>query len=64
GKGYAFEGATAFRTWALTELNLPSLVSYIDDDNLRSRALAERLGAWLDDRAKAPDPGDLVYRHK
>lgn len=64
GKGYAFEGATAFREWALAELNLPSLVSYIDDDNLRSRALAERLGARLDDRAKAPDPSDLVYRHK
>ena len=63
GQGYAFEAATAMRRWALETRKLDSLVSYIDPDNLRSIALAERLGAQRDELAKPQDPGDLIYRH-
>lgn len=63
GKGYAFEAATALRRWALETRKLDSLVSYIDPENLRSIALAERLGARRDEAAKPQDPGDLVFRH-
>ena len=63
GRGIAFEAATAARDWAFTERKVPTLVSYIDGDNLRSIALAERLGAVRDDGADRPDPEDIVYRH-
>ncbi|MCL6285779.1 GNAT family N-acetyltransferase [Ruegeria sp. 2012CJ41-6] len=63
GRGIAFEAAHAMRDWAFAALGLATLVSYIDADNARSRALAERLGARRDDSAARPDPGDLVYRH-
>ncbi|MEQ9257587.1 MAG: GNAT family protein [Roseovarius sp.] len=63
GHGYAEEAARAARDWAFTELGLETLVSYIDPANLRSIALAERLGAVRDTRAKGEDATDLVYRH-
>ena len=63
GRGIAHEAAQALREWAREERGLPTLVSYIDADNLRSIRLAERLGAVLDPAAARPDPGDLVYRH-
>jgi len=63
GQGYAYEAATAMRRWALETRKLDSLVSYIDPENLRSIALAERLGARRDAWAKPQDPGDLIYRH-
>ncbi|MEL7202835.1 MAG: GNAT family N-acetyltransferase [Pseudomonadota bacterium] len=63
GQGYAFEAATAMRRWALETRKLDSLVSYIDPENLRSIALAKRLGARRDAWAKPQDPGDLIYRH-
>lgn len=63
GYGYAFEAATEMRNWAVKERKLDTLVSYIDPDNARSRNLAERLGARLDETAEKQDPGDLVYRH-
>ncbi len=60
GRGFAQEAATAARSFARKTLALPSLVSYVDAGNTRSRALAERLGATLDaDRIE----GALVYRH-
>jgi len=43
---------------------ISSLVSYIDPENSRSIALAERLGAWPDEFATADDETDLVYRHR
>jgi RimJ/RimL family protein N-acetyltransferase len=64
GHGYAFEAAVALRDWASGVRRLPTLVSYIDPDNIRSRKLAERLGATLDLTAPRPDPRDLVYRHR
>jgi RimJ/RimL family protein N-acetyltransferase len=63
GTGVAFEAASAMRNWALKERHVTSLVSYVDPGNARSRNLAERLGAILDDSAPRPDPNDLVFRH-
>ena len=65
-EGYACEAATAARDFAFLDLNWETAVSYIDPDNARSIALAERLGAWRDDAATKPDqdePPALVYRH-
>lgn len=63
GKGYAFEAASALRDWAREDRRLSTLVSYVDPQNERSRRLAERLGATLDDEAPRLDPVDLVYRY-
>lgn len=63
GRGFAFEAATAMRDWAFSDRNLPTLVSYIGQENTRSIRLAERLGASLDEKAFKQDPDDLVYRH-
>ncbi|OIQ28668.1 MAG: GNAT family N-acetyltransferase [Alphaproteobacteria bacterium MedPE-SWcel] len=64
GKGYALEAASAMRDYAFEILDVPTLVSYIDEKNARSIALAERLGATLDPNARSYDPVDLVYRHQ
>ena len=63
GHGYATEAARALRDWAARSLRLTGLVSYVDPDNRRSAAVAERHGATLDTRAPPQDSGDLVYRH-
>ena len=67
GKGLVREAAEAIRAHAYEALGLTTLVSYIDPDNARSIALAERLGCTLDPRAKLPDlpdwEGTLTYRH-
>lgn len=63
GQGYAYEAASALRTWAKETRQLETLVSYVDPENVKSARLAERLGATLDDQAKRQDPTDLVYRH-
>lgn len=67
GRGLAQEAALAARDWGWSH-GLPSMVSYIDPDNARSVALAERLGARRDGAAEAaydgtPDEGILVYRY-
>jgi len=62
GRGYMTEAAIALRKW--TQANFDGrLVSYIDPENARSIAVAERLGARLDPDAPVQDPGDLVYLH-
>ncbi len=63
GKGYAFEAAAAVRDWGFGDRGLNTLVSYIDHENARSIALAERLGAVRDDAAPKPPDRPLVYRH-
>ena len=68
GKGIAFEAAQAARDYAFNTLGWDTAVSYIDPENTRSRALAERLGAQIDPNADRPSfPQDsepcLVYRH-
>lgn len=63
GRGLAFEAASTLQNWARETRRLPTLVSYVDPGNHRSRRLAERLGAVQDATASRPDPADLVYRH-
>ena len=64
GKGIAFEAARACVDHAYDVLGWDTIVSYIDPANARSIALAERLGATLDEAAATPkDDGTLVYRH-
>lgn len=65
GKGIAFEAAHAIREHVFATLGWETLVSYIDPDNARSIALAERLGAARDDAAtRLPHaPATLVFRH-
>lgn len=65
GRGYAHEAAAEARAYAFDNLGWDTAVSYIDPENLRSIALAERLGAILDETAAVPDRDEscLVYRH-
>ena len=63
GKGYAREAAIAARNHAYKGWSWSTVVSYVDPENARSIRLAERLGCAVDTDAKAPDAGDLVYRH-
>lgn len=63
GRGFAFEAARAARDHAYSTLGWTTAVSYIDPENTRSIALAERLGATRDDAAARPHPEDLVFRH-
>lgn len=63
GQGLATEAARLVLDHARA-LGLPSLVSYIDADNVRSAALARRLGARRDPAAEADlDHACHVYRH-
>ncbi len=65
GTGTAFEAARAAITHAWEVLKLATIVSYMDHDNTRSAALAERLGAAVDPDAAQPRPDEpcLIYRH-
>lgn len=67
GQGIVREAAQAVRDLAYRDHGWSTLVSYIDPDNTRSIALAERLGCRLDADAVIPDlpdwEGTLVYRH-
>ncbi|WP_412506531.1 GNAT family N-acetyltransferase [Roseovarius sp. SYSU LYC5161] len=67
GKGYVAEAAAAARDHAFVGLGWTTAVSYIDADNTRSIALAERLGCRYDADAALPAlpnwEGTLVYRH-
>lgn len=63
GQGVAFEAAKKLRNWAQNDSALPTLVSYVDPENSRSRRLAERLGAVQDESAAKQDKTDVVYRH-
>ncbi|NWJ26975.1 GNAT family N-acetyltransferase [Rhizobium sp. RM] len=64
GQGYAVEAAQALRQWAFQSLKLLTLVSYVAPENLKSAAVAERLGGKLDATALRSDPEDLVYRYR
>ena len=59
GHGYATEAVRAARDYALNQLQLPSLVSYIAPDNQRSAAVAARIGAVKDGALDGWD----IWRH-
>jgi RimJ/RimL family protein N-acetyltransferase len=62
-QGFALEGASAVRDWALEQPVITSLVSYVGRGNAPSRGLAEKLGAVVDADSASPDADTLVYRH-
>jgi RimJ/RimL family protein N-acetyltransferase len=63
-QGIGFEAARKAKDWAFATLNLTTLVSYIDEANAASIALAEKLGAVVDQNApKCPFEDHLVFRH-
>lgn len=64
GQGYAAEAARAAMGFARETMGRRMLVSYVGPDNLRSQALAERLGATRDLFGPRPHGDDcIVYRH-
>ncbi|MFY0679667.1 MAG: GNAT family N-acetyltransferase [Thalassovita sp.] len=63
GKGYAFEGATAARTYAAKTWGIAAPISYIDPANTRSIALATRLGAVFERDGVVVGHPVHVYRH-
>ncbi|MEM6589201.1 MAG: GNAT family N-acetyltransferase [Pseudomonadota bacterium] len=66
GKGLAAEAARSIRAYAFNILKLPSLVSYIDEENTRSVRLAEGLGATRDLEAEGyltEEETCCVFRH-
>lgn len=66
GNGYATEAAKATIKYAREELQWLDIVHYIDANNKRSIAVAERLGAKLDPNARQPSSQYrcLVYRQR
>ena len=64
GYGYATEAAKAAVNYARNTLDWTVIVHYIDPENTRSVAVAERIGAKLDQAAPQPKPDKpcLVYR--
>ncbi|SLN37052.1 GNAT family N-acetyltransferase [Roseisalinus antarcticus] len=75
GQGYVAEAMDRLIPWSWETLGLRSAISVIDDDNLRSARVAERLGAVRDPEAEgvANRPGSpfhepesvpaRIYRH-
>lgn len=63
GRGLASEAALVIRDYAANTLGLDRLISHIDPANLRSRALAERLGAVVEREGTLLGHPCLIYRH-
>ena len=64
GRGIAREAALASRRYAYDTLGWTTAISLISHDNLRSQALAERLGAVREDDYEHPSYGSMrIYRH-
>lgn len=63
GKGYATEAAKAVKTWAREHLGMSGLHSYIDRSNIRSQAVARRLGATTDGTQASHEPDAVVWVH-
>lgn len=65
GKGYAQEAGLAVKAYALDELNLDTLVSYIDPSNEPSKKLALTIGARLDGQIELLEFGNHeIYRYR
>ena len=63
GKGYAQEGALAARADWHARISALPVISMIDPDNVRSIALAERLGARFERMGLLGDKPFALYRH-
>jgi RimJ/RimL family protein N-acetyltransferase len=63
GRGFALEAAQAARAYGRTNLRIGELISLIRPDNVRSIALAHRLGAGLDRKIDFMGGETLQYRH-
>lgn len=63
GKGYAFEAAQAVQGWVRPALGWTRFVSCIDQRNIRSQALARRLGCRIDPQAPAIEAGVDAWVH-
>lgn len=58
GQGYAIEGTSAAIDWATEHLGWQRFVHAIDPANVRSQAVAKRLGSTLQGPSKLPPPFD------
>lgn len=56
GRGYAFEAATAAIDWCFDALGWREVIHSIHPDNLRSQALAQRLGSRMRGPGQLPPP--------
>jgi len=63
GKGIAFEAALAAREHAHAVMGLGPLISLIAHENIRSRRLAERLGAVPESETVIRGTPCLLFRH-
>jgi RimJ/RimL family protein N-acetyltransferase len=65
GHGYATEAAAAIRDWARESRSIDRLVSLISPGNVRSRRVAERLGAIPGETVTPADTkrSTVVWRH-
>ena len=64
GQGIATEAARAALQFGFEVLKFPTLVSYIDPDNIRSIRVATQLGGVRDEQAEAKLSHDMqVYRY-
>lgn len=63
GKGIAFEAASAARAFGVAHFGLDGVISYIDPENARSIALADRLGAAYERDGTVAGHPCHVYRH-
>lgn len=63
GRGIAFRAAKAARIHGATHFGLDSVISYIDPENTRSQALAERLGARFEREGTLLGTPCQVWRH-
>jgi len=63
GNGYATEAAARARSFALCDLRLPAVVSYISPQNQRSQAVARRLSAVRDGSITIRGTPADVWRH-
>ena len=59
GKGYAVEGSTATMDWAFDELGWTEVIHAIDPANVRSQAVARRLGSEVLRHEVLPPPLDV-----
>ncbi|MFB2594034.1 GNAT family N-acetyltransferase [Paracoccus sp. p4-l81] len=63
GKGLAHEAALAARAHAHGPMRLGPVISLVHPDNLRSRRLAERMGARIEGDMTLRGTPCLIYRH-